>query len=116
MLEKKKKWCCEKVEKGKKWIKDHRFGLWYAVGVTTTVGLSCVMAKIFEPKKTSIQTIPISQGDKNGFALRTIGIDRFGRNTCEGPWVNCLDEFDKDHLSSNIDAALRGEKGVDYED
>lgn len=32
MLEKQKEWCQNKVEKGKKWVKDHKFGIGCVAG------------------------------------------------------------------------------------
>lgn len=109
MLENRKKWCQEKVEKGKEWIDDHKFQIGYGVGYY-------VVAKIFEPKKSSIDTKPIDNGDEHGFAIRTSGVDRFGRGTDFGPWVYCYDKNDRDHIMNNIDAAIRNEKGQRYED
>lgn len=40
---------------------------------------SYIEAKIFEPRRFSADTMPIEDGDKHGFAIRTSGIDRFGK-------------------------------------
>lgn len=116
MLEKQKEWCQNKVEKGKKWVKDHKFWIGYGVGIASMVAVNQVVAKIFEPKKYSVDTMPIEDGEKSGFAIRTSGIDRFGGSCCKGPWVCCYEDHDRDHIVSNIDAAIRNEMGQYYED
>lgn len=45
MLEKQKEWCQNKVEKGKKWVKDHKFGIGCAVGGASAVLLTMIAKK-----------------------------------------------------------------------
>lgn len=116
MLERQKKWCLETAEKGKKWIDDHKFDIGCIVGATAVIAGSYAAAKIWEPKRYKVETIPINKDDLHGFGIRTSGVDRFGNDTCLGPWVLCCKEHDRERLVSNIDAALRGEKGQDYND
>lgn len=116
MLEKQKEWCHEKLEKGKEMIDKHKFQIGYVAGLTVVVLCSELSKKIFEPKRYSIDTKHIEDGDKHGFAIRTSAIDRFGwRSNC-GPWVFCFDEDDEQHIIGNIDAAIRNECGKNHID
>lgn len=45
MLEKQKKWCQNKVEKGKKWVNDNKFALGCAAGSIETLGIDMILGK-----------------------------------------------------------------------
>lgn len=54
MLEKQKKWCYEKVEKGKKWIKNNRGAIGFGLGAATVAGLYLLAEKLDEPQSGNI--------------------------------------------------------------
>ncbi len=76
MLEKQKRWYCEKKEKVAKWTDEHKF----LTGYLCALGVLCVshnlVNKVFEPKGSGI-VIRKSKKSENGLEFKTYTYDRF---------------------------------------
>lgn len=114
MLEKQKEWCQNKVEKGKKWVKDHQLYIGYAIGVAATIGGGLLIDKIFEPKKKTGQVYR-GDFDKDGkidFAIGIVETDRFGKEHVRPENILCLAEDSKDRLFANVEQAITETKAA----
>lgn len=115
MLEKQKEWCQNKVEKGKKWVKDHKFGIGCAVGGASAVLLTMIAKKIIEPKNFMVQTGTNTDLEEGNFMMRVAGEDRFGRESYHSPWVRYeRGEEDKERFNKAITAAINRDEPCEF--
>lgn len=115
MLEKQKEWCQNKVEKGKKWVKDHKFGIGCAVGGASAVLLTIITKKIMEPKDFMVQTGTNTDLEEGNFVMRVAGEDRFGRESYHSPWVRYEHgEEDKERINKAITAAINRDEPCEF--
>lgn len=115
MLEKQKEWCQNKVEKGKKWVKDHKFGIGCAVGGASAVLLTMIAKKIMEPKDFMVQTRTNTGLEEGNFMMRVAGEDRFGRESYHSPWVRYeYGEEDKERINKAITAAINRDEPCEF--
>lgn len=115
MLEKQKEWCQNKVEKGKKWIKDHQLEIGYGLGVAATIGGGLLIDKIFEPRKKIGQIYRGDFENKDGvidFGIGITEVDRFGKEHVTSDKILLLDEKSKDLLFKNVEAAIAETKAL----
>ena len=112
MLEKQKKWCQNKVEKGKVWIEDHKLVIGCTIGAASTVLLYAIGKKIMEPKVFMIQTGTNTGLEEGNFMMRVSGEDRFGKRSYHSPWVRYEDgDNDKERIDKAITAAINRDVG-----
>lgn len=81
MLEKRKEWFKENMEKGKKWVDAHRMEVGFVIGVSAAIGGIMIDRKIFETKEGGITITSVENKDgswEDGFVIETFGVDRFG--------------------------------------
>ena len=115
MLEKQKEWCQNKVEKGKKWVKDHKFGIGCTVGGASAVLLIMIAKKIMEPKDFMVQTGTNTDLEEGNFVMRVAGEDRFGRESYHSPWVRYEHgEEDKERINKAITAAINRDELCEF--
>lgn len=115
MLEKQKKWCHEKVEKGKKWVIRNQRVICFGFGAATAVGIGLIFEKFMEPKEFMIQTGTNSRLEEGNFMMRVAGEDRFGKESYHSPWVRyeCGEE-DKERVIKAITAAINRDEPCDF--
>lgn len=115
MLEKQKKWCQNKVEKGKAWIEDHKLVIGCTVGAASTVLLHAIGKRIMEPKDFMIQTSTNLDLKEDNFMMRVTGKDRFGKESYHSPWVRYeYGDEDKERINKAITAAINRDKPCDF--
>lgn len=115
MLEKQKKWCHEKVEKGKKWVIRNQRAICFGFGAATAVGVGLILEKCIEPKEVMIQTGTNTELEAGNFMIRVAGEDRFGKESYHSPWVRyeCGDE-DKERINKAITAAINRDDAGEF--
>lgn len=115
MLEKQKKWCQEKAEKGKAWIDDHKLVIGCAVGAASTVLLYAIGKKIMEPKDFMIQTGTNTGLEEGNFMIRVAGEDRFGKESYHTPWVRYeYGDEDKERIIKAITAVINRDEPCEF--
>lgn len=77
MLEKTKKWCKNKIEKGKEWFKENRLAIGFGLGSASALASVMLIDKLCEPKEGAIEFIP--KEDENYASARIFYKDRFGK-------------------------------------
>lgn len=98
MLEKQKKWCQNKVEKGKKWIEKNRTMLAFGAGISVATTV-CIIKNIYVQNRDC--SVLVSQDDNN----LILSMGRFNKL---GNWKNeQIYTFSKaDHVFENLIEAV----------
>lgn len=80
MLEKTKKWCSEKMEKGKEFYENNKFFLGWMSALSADLVFTMALAKIFEPKKSQLEVWSIKpEFDTDSVAyIEARYLNRFG--------------------------------------
>ena len=79
MLEKRKEWCQNKVEKGKKLLKKNKGAIGFGLGAATMTALYLLAEKLDEPKSGSITYTRCLEDDKPDIMARVYYENRFGK-------------------------------------
>lgn len=79
MLEKQKKWCQNKVEKGKEWLKKNKGAIGFGLGAATMTALYLLAEKLDEPQEGNITYMRHLEDGKPDITARVYYKNRFGK-------------------------------------